>query len=1103
MSKKSYDAKSIRVLEGLEPVRLRPGMYTRTENPNHIIQEAIDNAQDEVLAGFASAISVEYHEDGSVSVEDNGRGIPVDIHPEKKIPAVEAIFTILHSGGKFNKDEEDSAYTFSGGLHGVGVSVTNALSSRLDVTIWRDGYEHTIGFADGAIVSPLKRSKLPTAEKGRTGTRIHAHPDQKFFEHPLNVQEMERYLRTKGVLLSGARVSWTRPGRPATVWEFPGGLPQYLEEQSDGDHEWVAPVFEARLYHDGSQTGFRRGEGFELALAFSPEGRVVRESYVNLIPTPQGGRHESGLRAGMVEAVRVVADRMGAVPKGLKIEPEDVWSRMSFLLSTKLVDVEFQNQTKDKMTAEKGQRLVAGLLSDAMELWLNDHPQHATAIVGLIVSEAQRRSRQAVKTDRKRGSTAAMLPGKLSDCESRDVDRTELFIVEGDSAGGCFVGSTLVPLLNGQQLTLMEIAEQQRAGQRHFGYTIKNDGSIGVSEFINARLTKHAAELVKVVLDDGQEIVCTPDHPFMLRDGTYLPAQELASDTPLMPLYRRSRPIPNLGSRRRFAKAKSGLSGYEQVNNPATGRWVFTHILSDAYNEAAGVYDRSWRGVDFHRHHVDFNKSNNDPTNIRRMLPDDHLELHRQMAHLTIHAPAVKEKSTKTKRTAAFRAKQSARMKEPDTRAILSSQATAQWSDPAYRQYMLEAWRRHYEDSPEYRALNRGQLDRAQREYWAQESNRLAQSERTKLFFEHNPDHRAAHRELANRQWQDARMRRWRSKETSRQWTDDFREKRALAMSRQYYNRTMKPLKDVYRATGTVDQLAYDQVRREAGDRYAMRLPKFLDRYFEGSMERLMEALDAYNHRVVRVERLDRREDVYDLEVPGTHNFALAAGVFVHNSGKQGRDKSTQAILPIRGKLLNTWEVESHKALESETVRDISQAIGVDAHPGKSAADVDLSRLRYGRIFIMADADVDGAHIQVLLLTLFLRHFPALIEKGHIWIARAPLYRVDAPAKKGSKAPRKEYALNAEELEAIRKKLGKEGVAEDKIVVSRFKGLGEMNPEQLWETTMNPDSRRPVQIRVTDAKQAKTAFELMMVKKNAGQRREWMEAEGHLVTADI
>lgn len=656
MSKKSYDAKSIRVLEGLEPVRLRPGMYTRTENPNHIIQEAIDNAQDEVLAGFASAISVEYHEDGSVSVEDNGRGIPVDIHPEKKIPAVEAIFTILHSGGKFDKDEEDSAYTFSGGLHGVGVSVTNALSSRLDVTIWRDGYEHTIGFADGAIVSPLKRSKLPAAEKGRTGTRIHAHPDQKFFEHPLNVQEMERYLRTKGVLLSGARVSWTRPGRPATVWEFPGGLPQYLEEQSDGDHEWVAPVFEARLYHDGSQAGFRRGEGFELALAFSPEGRVVRESYVNLIPTPQGGRHESGLRAGMVEAVRVVADRMGAVPKGLKIEPEDVWSRMSFLLSTKLVDVEFQNQTKDKMTAEKGQRLVAGLLSDAMELWLNDHPQHAAAIVGLVVSEAQRRSRQAVKTDRKRGSTAAMLPGKLSDCESRDVDRTELFIVEGDSAGG---------------------------------------------------------------------------------------------------------------------------------------------------------------------------------------------------------------------------------------------------------------------------------------------------------------------------------------------------------------------------------------------------------------------------------------------------------------SGKQGRDKSTQAILPIRGKLLNTWEVESHKALESETVRDISQAIGVDAHPGKSAADVDLSRLRYGRIFIMADADVDGAHIQVLLLTLFLRHFPALIEKGHIWIARAPLYRVDAPAKKGSKAPRKEYALNADELEAIRKKLGKEGVVEDKIVVSRFKGLGEMNPEQLWETTMNPDSRRPVQIRVSDAKQARAAFELMMVKKNASQRRDWMEAEGHLVTADI
>ena len=654
--KPSYTEADIGVLKGLEPVQHRPGMYTRTESPNHIMQEVADNAFDEAQGGYANRVSVELHEDGSVSIEDNGRGIPVGLHPTEKRPTVEVVFTILHAGGKFNKGGE-SAYKFTGGLHGVGVSVTNALSERMEVTVWRDGHEHRLVFSHGAVVEQLSKKKLPADQKDRTGSRVQAWPAAKYFESAsLHVAEFERFLRSKAVLLPGVEVAWTRPNRPTTTWCFPGGMTQYLEEQVEDPESWLAPRYEVDLHHQSSDGSFDEGEGFKLALGFTGEGRTVRESYVNLIPTPNGGRHENGLRAGLFEAVRAVADRSGRLPKGVKLEADDIWGRACFVLSTQMTDPQFQNQTKDKMTSEKGQRLVQGLLRDNFELWLGDHPEAANAIVDMAVNEAVRRTKSMVKAERKKGSSAATLPGKLADCESKDVNNTELFLVEGDSAGG---------------------------------------------------------------------------------------------------------------------------------------------------------------------------------------------------------------------------------------------------------------------------------------------------------------------------------------------------------------------------------------------------------------------------------------------------------------SSKQGRNRHTQAILPLRGKLLNTWDVDSHKALASETIDNIASAIGIEAHMGKKAADVDLSKLRYGKVFIMADADVDGQHIQVLLLTLFLRHFPALLEKGYIWIAQAPLFRIDAPAKKGSKTgPRKIYALDENELEAVRKQLTKEGLNETQWSVTRFKGLGEMNAEQLGETTMNPDGRRSLRIEVKDAAAAAVAFDLMMNSKNAKARREWMEAEGGTVEID-
>lgn len=652
-----YGADEIKVLEGLEPVQHVPGMYTRTDCPNHIIQEAIDNAFDECLGGFADRVEVELHEDGSVSVQDNGRGIPTDMHKTKKRPTVEVIFTVLHSGGKFDKDG-GGAYQFSGGLHGVGVSVTNALSSRLEVEVCRDGYRYNLAFENGKVVEELSRKKLPAEEKDKRGTKIQAWPNPKYFDSgSIKVGELEKFLRSKAVLLKGAEVVWRRPKKDEQVWHFPGGLVQYLEEEmnfQEGGEGWVTPLFAKELFYKESKDGFKTGEGFDVALGFSFEGNTTRESYVNLIPTSLGGQHELGLRSGVFEAVKSVAERMRLVPSNVKLEADDVMGRTSFVLSLRMVKTQFQGQTKDKLSSKEAFKLVQGLLRDEFELWLNDHVEYAKAIVELAVSEAQRRQKSNVKIERRKVGSGAVLPGKLTDCESNDAKICELFLVEGDSAGG---------------------------------------------------------------------------------------------------------------------------------------------------------------------------------------------------------------------------------------------------------------------------------------------------------------------------------------------------------------------------------------------------------------------------------------------------------------SVAQGRKKDFQAFLPLRGKVINTWELETVDMMASREPHDISIAIGVEPHMGKGLGEVDLSKLRYHKIIILADADVDGAHIQVLLATLFLRHFPALIEAGHIYIGMPPLFRVDSPGKRGSKEKfEKFYALDQAQLDKHIKELEKRGV---KGSIQRFKGLGEMNPDQLWETTLNPEARHMLQLNIDDAAVALEAFDMMMAEKNVEQRREWMERDGSTADADI
>ncbi len=656
----SYTAQSISVLKGLEPVRHRPGMYTRTDCPLHIIQEAIDNAADEALGGFCSHIEVTLHADSSVSVKDNGRGIPVDIHPEEGVSTAEVVFTRLHAGGKFNKNEATSAYRFSGGLHGVGVSVTNALSTRLEVSIVRDGGRFAIIFANGEVISPLQQ--VGDAPKKQTGTTLRISPDVSFFDSPhIPRAELERLLRSKAVLLPGLKISLhvenageTKPETDSKHWLYEKGMAEYLALEMNA--EAIAPFFCSEKFAGKDDENFPEGSGCAWALAFTAEGNIFRESYVNLIPTPSGGTHENGLRQAIFEAVKAFAEHHALLPKGIKIVAEDVFSRANFMLAARVLDPAFQGQIKERLNSRDAVALVSKMMRDPFELWLNEHPEDARKIAELAIRAAQARVRTGQKVEKKKQSGVTVLPGKLSDCQSEDLNDNEIFLVEGDSAGG---------------------------------------------------------------------------------------------------------------------------------------------------------------------------------------------------------------------------------------------------------------------------------------------------------------------------------------------------------------------------------------------------------------------------------------------------------------SAKSGRDKETQAILPLRGKVLNTWEIEAGSLFSNKEVHDIAVALGIDPHLLEDENAKTLDNLRYGKVIIMTDADVDGSHIRVLLSTLFYRHFPKLIASGHLYFARPPLFRLDVPALGKKRPQRKLYALDEEERLSMLERLKHEGIKIENVGISRFKGLGEMNAEQLWETTMSPDTRRLVRVRFPIKEDAEKTMQMLMGKSEAAGRRAWMEENGALVEADL
>ncbi|MDR3413437.1 MAG: ATP-binding protein, partial [Formivibrio sp.] len=432
-----YDESSVKVLKGLDPVRHRPGMYTRTDSPLHICQEVIDNAADEALGGFATRIDVTLWRNQTLQVVDNGRGIPVGIHPDEGVPTVQVVFTQLHAGGKFDK-KSGGAYAFSGGLHGVGVSVTNALSTQLIVEVKREGRISRIEFGGGDVVQPL--IDMGACAKKDSGTSVFVVPDQKYFDSPtISPSELEHLLKSKAVLLPGLIVTLNLEQANGEMlqreWCYPDGLTGYVGELVSG-YEQIIPIFKGEKFVGDGDENFAPGEGSAWALTWTEDGPVYRESYVNLIPTLSGGTHESGLRDGIFQAVKTFIDFHSLLPKGVKLLPEDLFSRCTFVLSAKVLDPQFQGQTKDKLTSRDGLRLVSQMVKSPFELWLNEHVDLGRKLAEIAIRAAQARQKNAQKIEKKKSSGVAVLPGKLTDCASDESERCELFLVEGDSAGG-------------------------------------------------------------------------------------------------------------------------------------------------------------------------------------------------------------------------------------------------------------------------------------------------------------------------------------------------------------------------------------------------------------------------------------------------------------------------------------------------------------------------------------------------------------------------------------------------------------------------------------------------------------------------------------------
>ena len=1067
-----YGEQNIQILEGLEAVRVRPGMYigsTDQRGLHQLIYEVVDNSIDEVMAGFADTISVIIHADSSVIITDNGRGIPVEEHHQRPgLSTLEVVMTILHAGGKFG----GGGYKISSGLHGVGVSVVNALSDWCQVDVKRGGILYRQRYERGVPVTALEEVDL--IDEDDTGTITSFLPDLSVMEtRDYNFDTLAQRFREMAYLNKGMTIYLRdeRSDREVTFY-FEGGLVSFVRYLNKDRGRIMARPINIEREVEGVKV--------EIALQYNDGWNATEFSFANGINTVDGGMHITGFRSALTRTLNDYARKMNLLKeKDSNLTGDDVRQGLTAVVSVKLSNPQFEAQTKAKLNNAEIRPIVETVTAEMLNQYLEVTPGEARAIISKCVLSAQAREAARAARDlvQRKNALDSTLPGKLADCSEKHADRCELYLVEGDSAGGCFSGDTLVALADGRSLSFKDLVAEQKEGKEHFGYTIRLDGTIGLERLINARITKAQAKVIRITLDNGETIVCTPDHRFMLRDGSYRAAVELTPNDSLMPLYRKLSDMKEPGIT---------IQGYEMVKDPRSDWWLFTHMLADWYNRWQGVYSASDGD---HCHHIDFNKRNNNPTNIKRMSAEDHLELHRKEVERNLHRPEVIEKCRAIHQSEEFRVMMSIRMRYPETKRILSEQAKLQWEDENYKAYMVEKWLEFYNSNDAYREEVLARLNQMQRDYWSDEANRQLQAERVRVYFENNPHARELLSQLAKQQWQDEELIAWRREKTREQWTAGFREKRHSTLQQTYYRKTLAALKQ-FAVDGKIDVEAYQAHRLAKRDRSILRFDKFCQRYFDGNEMLAYDAVATYNHRIVSIELLQEEIAVYDVEVPITHNFALASGVFVHNSAKQGRDRHFQAILPLRGKILNVERVGLDKILKNEEVKNIITAIGTGIDENFNKA-----RLRYGRIVIMCDADVDGAHIRTLLLTFFYRYMEQLITEGHLYIAQPPLFHI----KMSSKDVRFVYSDEERDRLISEYKASHNGKEPE---VGRYKGLGEMNPETLWDTTMDPARRTILKVSIEEAIEADKVFSMLMGDEVAPRKR-FIESHAKSANLDI
>ncbi|MEA2113034.1 MAG: ATP-binding protein, partial [Patescibacteria group bacterium] len=984
-----YSAKDISVLEGLEPVRKRPGMYigtTSTDGLHHLIWEIFDNSRDEAMGGFADTVEVVLLPGNRIRVADNGRGIPVDVHKQTKVSALETIMTTLHAGGKFGGD----GYKISGGLHGVGASVVNALSIYTKVEIHRDGGRYMQEYSQGKKKAKVK--KLGTSKL--TGSIITFEPDEEIFkEIKFNWDVVLKHLRQQAYLVKGMRLAVIDAREykgeidedtfyikdlklevPSSTFYFEGGLLSLVKFYN----QYQKIVHKNIFYIEKNIND--KGESVEISLQYTDDisSRIV--TFANNIPTIEGGMHLTGFKSTLTRTLNSYARKSNLLKeKDENFTGDDVLEGITAVVSVKLSDVQFEGQTKAKLGSVEARGMVETVFGDSFATFLEEKPDDAKAIINkvMLALRARKAARAAKDSVLRKGALEGMtLPGKLADCQSKSAEESELFIVEGDSAGGCFSGDTEVVLLDGRNVSFKELVKEYEEGKDNYCYTIGKNGDIETALIENPRITKKNTKVIKIILDNDEEIVCTPDHKFMLRDGEYKEAKDLKKVDSLMPLRKQ---LSRLDER-------ITIKGYEMVFNLANNNWIFTHLLSDKYNLEKNIYSK---GVNEHIHHIDFNKLNNSPDNLKRLSKEEHLLFHTEHLKKTLHTEEAKNKAREAHKLPSFRKKMSQVMSSPKMKALLSERAKKQWQNKEYKEFMKSKFMEFYQNNAEYRDSNKKMLDEIQKQYWGNENNRTKQSKRLKEFFKENPERKVFLSKLAKDQWSDSDLLSWRSDKTKQQWTEEFRIKRKDTYNKTYLRKALNVLRTVYEKTNIINPDLYEEIRKEKNDRSIIKYSTICERFFDGNEKDLFEAVKNYNHKIKKIIKLSEKIDVYDLEVQKTHNFALASGVFVHNSAKQGRDRRTQAILPLRGKILNVERARLDRMLGSQEIKNLVIALGT------AIGDTfDIEKLRYHKVIIATDADVDGDHIKTLLLTLFYRYFKPVIEGGFLYAAKAPLYKV-------------------------------------------------------------------------------------------------------------